>query len=339
MLAEQNERVAVVSEEAGSLFAQVAGRYSKNADVDLDLWLKGYDGGTTRVGRISRKQVSLERPSITAIVTPQPSLLRGLAEHPEFRGRGFIARWLFVLPESLVGTRSYRNRPVSPESRDAYVEAIKCLARLTVPEVRDVPAVCLEGQALDLWTEFHDRYEREQGVGGRLEHMRDWASKLAGKVARIAACFHVLEHRNQEQPWEGSLTKENVAAAWTLGQYFLEHALAVHALMGADENTTRARQILGWIRRNELRHFSRRDCQQAHKSLGEPDHFDPWLRILEARGFIRKAPSKATGPKGGRPFGPAWNVNPLAHNPHNPHNRSPAEGCEGYEGYEPGVAP
>ena len=169
--------------------------------------------------------------------------------------------------------------------------------------------------------------------------MRDWASKLAGKVARIAACFHLLEHRDQERPWEGSIAPETVAASWALGEFFLEHALAVHALMGANPDVVHARRILAWIRRSGLSRFSRRDCHQSNKGMGEPARFDPWLEILEARGFIRKAPGKPPGPKGGRPASPVWHVNPLAHNPQNSQNLGSAGGFESSEGFETGVRP
>jgi len=337
LLSEQGERIAVVSEEAGSLFAQVGGRYSKNGDVDLDLWLKGYDAGPTRVGRISRNQVWLEHPSITAIVTPQPSVLEGLAEHPEFRGRGFIARWLFVLPQSLVGKRAYRNRPISPAARDSYVGAIKKLADLPVSGMAEMPLVHLEGDALDLWAKFHDRIEADQAEGKRLDHMRDWASKLSGKVARIAACFHLLEHRDRAAPWELPISSETVAAAWALGEFFLEHALAVHAIMGANPDVARARRICDWIRQNRLERFSRRDCHQAHKSMGEAVEFDRWLTILEDRGFIRKLPPKPSGPKGGRPPTPVWEVNPLAQNSQNSQNPPLVQGSESSEGFETGA--
>ena len=334
ILAEQGERIAIVSEEAGSLFAQAAGRYLKGGEVDLDLWLKGYDGGSTRVGRVTRKAVSLERPAITAIVTPQPIVLAEFAKHPEFVGRGFVARWLFVLPSSLVGTRRYTNRPVSVAAREAYHSAIRRLVDLALPDVQNIPLVRLEGEALRLWATYQDQIEAQQADGGRLYFVRDWASKLAGKIARIAACFHLLEHRHSEAPWRTPISEEAVAAAWALGEYFTEHALAAHALMGADPRVASARRILGWIRRMQIQRFSGRDCHQAHRNVGKPSDLDPGLAILKERGFIRRLPAPGSSEKGGRPRTPDWEVNPRTQNPQKTQNPRPDPGSEGSESFE-----
>ena len=134
LLASNDERIVICSEEAGSLFAQAAGRYSRKGEADLDLWLKGYDGGQTRVARLTRESVTLARPALTAIVTPQPGVLASFAGHPEFVQRGFVGRWLFALPPSLIGTRMYQNRAIKAGVPEAYASAIRALIDLPVPQ-------------------------------------------------------------------------------------------------------------------------------------------------------------------------------------------------------------
>ena len=117
----------VLSEEAGALFGSLRGRYSKDATADLDVYLKGYDGGPIRVDRITRPGATIDDPAITILVTPQPAILDRLAESPDLLGRGVLGRMCFVLPESLVGSRLYDNRKLNPEFRSAYARTEESL--------------------------------------------------------------------------------------------------------------------------------------------------------------------------------------------------------------------
>ena len=87
--------------------------------------------------------------------------------------------------------------------------------------------------------------------------------------------------------------------------------------MGADPNVRLARRILGWIRRNPIERFSKRDCHQAHRNIGKPTELDPGLEILEGRGFIRPVPPAPREQKRGQPSSPEYEVNPYTQNTHN----------------------
>ena len=199
-LAEQRGRLAWISEEAGALVDAVAGRYTPGQG-NYDVFLQGYDGGTIRQGRIGRRTVYIERPTLTIVVTPQPVILDRIGEQPDFRGRGVLARLTFVLPPSLVGTRTYRNRPIDSKAKAAYAAVITGVAGLPLPRPSEIPRLRLEGEALDLWKEEADAIELAQADGGKLAEIRDWASKHAGRVARIAGLLHLVRHMKHKEPW------------------------------------------------------------------------------------------------------------------------------------------
>jgi putative DNA primase/helicase len=111
MMAENSGRMAVISDEGG-IFDILAGRYSKTASPNLDLFLQGHSGSPVRVDRGSREPVILNSPALTLVLTPQPHVLRSLSEHKAFRGRGLLARFLFVLPPSSVGSRKHETIPI-----------------------------------------------------------------------------------------------------------------------------------------------------------------------------------------------------------------------------------
>ena len=114
--------MAIISDEGG-IFDILAGRYN-NGVPNLDLFLQSHAGAAVRVDRGSRPSVMMDEPALTLILSPQPDVLQGLASKPGFRGRGLLARFLFMLPVSKIGYRSGNTKPV-PEttierSRRAY---------------------------------------------------------------------------------------------------------------------------------------------------------------------------------------------------------------------------
>jgi replicative DNA helicase len=320
-LSEQSGRIAIVSEEAGSLIATMTGRYSKIGESDLDVYLKSYDGGQIRVGRMTRDGLTVQEPALTIVVTPQPAILDQVATHGELRGRGLIGRFCLIFPESQVGTRTYENRAVNQRVKDAYAKIIELMLRRELPEFEETPRLRIEGKALEVWAEYADAVEAAQAEGGRLAAIRDWASKHPGRVARIAGLFHLVRHSGQKDPASTPILEEDVASAWAVGEWLLDHALAVFARIGADAASMRAKEILRWIRQKEFDEFSLATLHNSHRVFDRAEEFLPALTVLESRGFIQKEPPPKEKRRG-RPRSAIYRVNPLTHskNSENPKN-------------------
>ena len=308
-LAQQSGRIAIISEEAGTLVAIMTGRYSKTGESDLDVYLKGYDGGQIRVGRISREGDTVECPSLTIVVTPQPAILNQMSVHGELRGRGLLGRLCIILPVSQVGTRRYENQAIDPKLRDAYSQAIQSILRRPIPEPNEMPQFRLEGEALAIWKRYADAVELRQADGGDLSSIRDWASKHAGRVARVAGLFHLVRHCDHTQPEVLPISVEDVVAAWAVGEWLQSHALAAFDHMGSDEASREAKKILEWIRKNGESRFSVKKLHDNRRGTDRPSSFLPALRILEERGFIREVPPTSEK-KRGRKALPLFDVNP-----------------------------
>jgi hypothetical protein len=110
IMADNDERMALLSDEAG-IFDILAGRYN-NGIPNLDLFNQSHAGSPVRVDRGGRAPVMMQRPALTIGVSPQPEVLRGLADKPGFRGRGLLARFLYALPVSTLGYRKLDEKPV-----------------------------------------------------------------------------------------------------------------------------------------------------------------------------------------------------------------------------------
>jgi replicative DNA helicase len=206
LLAENHGSMCMASEEAGSTFEIAAGRYAKDGGAQLDTLLLAYDGGDIDTARITRDGARVRRPALSIILTPQPTILRGFRDHPEFQRRGLIARFAFVIPSSLVGTRMYENRAPKADARRRYEKAVRRILNFPKPsDLREIRVVKIEGDALEIWTRHHDALELAQADGGQLAGIREWASKHAARVARIAAGMHIITCTDRKI-WSSSLS-------------------------------------------------------------------------------------------------------------------------------------
>ena len=108
-MAEQGEKAAALSSEGG-IFDIMGGRYSRGMP-NLDIFLQGHAGDAVRVERRSREPVYMDEPALTMGLSPQPEILRGLVDKPGFRGRGLLARFLYLIPKSTLGYRTLEQHP------------------------------------------------------------------------------------------------------------------------------------------------------------------------------------------------------------------------------------
>jgi replicative DNA helicase len=321
LLAQQGGRIAVLSPEGG-VVGQMAGRYSSSRvpGSNLGVYLKGHAGDRLRVDRVGRPAEYVSRPALTIGLAVQPEVLRTMAEVPELGGLGVLARFLYSLPASRMGDRSSDPDQVPPELAREYASKLCILARsLDVAGgwlIRFAPA------SWSLLREYAAALEPRLGDDGDLNHMRDWAGKLAGAIARVASLIHL--GGSVRGAWGDEVPRSAVDAAILVGDYAIAHAQAAFALMGADPEVELARRVLRWIGNRKLTEFSRRDAfdQLRGNRLTKVTDLDPPLALLAAHDYIRPS-STAPGPAGGRPS-QRYRVNPHAQNPQNPRNPAPA---------------
>jgi hypothetical protein len=142
-----------------------------------------------------------------------------------------------------------------------------------------------------------------------LEHISDWAGKLHGAIIRIAGVLHVAAHVGW-RPWEHPISVEILENAITIGKYFIKHALAAFALMGADEVVDGGKYVLRWIQRQGMQQHKKRDILRGNRGhFKEVADLDPVLRRLCEYGYLREHETERGGP--GRKPDKIFLVNPL----------------------------
>jgi replicative DNA helicase len=320
MLADQKGRITIASTEGG-IFDIVGGRYS-DSTPNLDVYLKGYSGDSIRVDRRSRPPEFVPSPALTIILTVQPDVIADLAEKKSFRGRGFLARWLYSLPKSKVGYRNIDAPPVPEESRQLWDSLLRLILSLPAPDDGNMPLIRLSPQARALFREFRQEVEVELRPGEELDDLADWGNKLPGNVARIAGLLHIalwavnsvnsVNSVNRGGPWESEITQETMAAAVRLGRYFEGHAKAAFALMGSDGKLAIAKKLWAVIEKHDLESFTVRDMwRKVLRRFADISQLEQVLNVLEEMGYIRKIDTPKREGAGRKPS-PAFCVNPLA---------------------------
>lgn len=315
LLAEQRGRMALFSDEGGGIFEMMRGRYQSNGRGNLDVYLKGYGGDEMLVDRKGSPPLHVRAPCLVVAVTVQPSVLDGLADAPELRGRGLLARLAYAIPAPLAGHRSVNPAPMPADVREEFTRIVKALCDL--PEIGDddtreikTSVVPFTASARAALVEFSAAVETMLRDGRELEAVKDFGNRLPGTAARIAGIFSLWRATSTGAP-VGAVDVEDVRAAVRIAREFLiPHALAAFGAMGADPILVAAKHILRWIVRRSLAGFTKREAFEGVKvHLPQASHLDAPLRALEDRGYLRRVPEPEERSRG-RPGGPGFIVNP-----------------------------
>ena len=345
MLAEQGGRLALLSAEGG-LFELAGGRYSDGVP-NLEVLLKGHPGDDLRVDRIGRSPVHVRHPALTLGIAVQPEVIRELARKPAFRGSGLLARFFYSLPESTVGRRIACPPPVPEAVSERYRQLCTLLLRIAEHrsdgEVVSLP-IHFSPEASGRLERFSEELEPRLSAGGELGPICDWANKLAGGIARVAALLHLAGSHddcgnsgNSGSPDELASVREGDHCAYPgndrkieievetidrsilIGIYLLTHAQAAFAFMGTDPEIENAKQLLRWIVDQRVSKFTKRDAWQATRGrFKKASELDAPLSLLVQHGYL-VADQPHERPGQGRKPSPAFNVNPYTHNSQNTH--------------------
>jgi replicative DNA helicase len=322
LLDRQGGRMLQASAE-GTAFEIAKGRYGERPNFDV--YLKGHAGDRLNSGRIGRRGETVERPALSVALAVQPDVVHGLAEHATMKRRGFLARFLYGLPASKVGRRKVAAAPVPGHVAERFHACMlglwhqpgglderghPCPQRLPF-----APAADHLLRAFERWL------EPQLAEGEELSLLAGWANKLAGACARLAAILHAADAVGRDTPLLTPINEETVHHAIRVGKgYFLPHALAAFALMGAaeDEVVVRARHVVHWLGggfecfecfegggrppHSRVRVVSKRDIHQANRSVfPRVEDMDPVLNLLVQHNFLRYVGQEAKAQGGGRP--------------------------------------
>jgi len=308
VMADQGERLAVISAEGGFL-GNIGGRYSNQPN--LEIVLKAWSHEPHTVNRKNGPPLFLMRPSLTLALAVQPGMLAGLGDMAEvFESRGFTGRFIFSVPTSLVGQRSYDTEPIPPEVRRGYVDGIGRMVS-AIWDDSEVREMTLDEDAQAVFKTFWEEWERRHLVPGELTSVEGWSKKLPGQLLRLAAVMTLFD-----APDCMTVSGDTMANAVALVPYLLAHARLVVDLMSAEKQSKLgpARAVLDWLRkRHPEGTLTAEDVKRgvAGQSWFEGvDSVKQALEVLERHGWVRWLPEPDRTGRRGRPPAPRFVVHP-----------------------------
>jgi hypothetical protein len=219
----------------------------------------------------------------------QPEAAGDLLSDPVLRDQGLLSRLLVAAPDSIAGTRLYREpRPEDDRDIRRYVATMLQLLELGWPCEADRPnelsprPLSLGPEARQMWIAFHDRVEEETKPDGSLAELKDIAGKAAEQAARIAGVLTIVE-----EPAAKEIQALTMRNAIELVSWYLNEALRLAGSARISAKLRTAQLLLDWLARTAKKTITVREVQQFGPGrLREREAILATLHILQEHGSL-----------------------------------------------------
>lgn len=307
ILAANHGHTSMISSEAG-IFDTLAGTYAKI--VNIDPLLKAYSGDSIRVDRIGRESQAVDDPTLTILLMAQPVVISAVMSNPTFRGRGLTARFLYCLPDSLLGRRDVESKSPSSDLYRAYQQKIVNMLQDEYPENPEIIKLTPDAKQImkDFAREIEGKLVRE------FADIAEWAGKQLGNTVRIAGllCRAGTNRRHDFLDVNEPLVIDanTMTRAIQLERYYITHAQSAFGTLPTSSIESRAKMILEMIAKKNLKEIDRRNIMRYCRSFKTAAEVQPVLDFLEDYGYL--VPKDPGISRVGRPQNPRYLVNPKA---------------------------
>lgn len=278
---------SVWSDEAGLIVGSQSMQANPTRFVALlnRLW----DAKIYTASRKTSDNFIIKNRRLTLNLMIQPILMQQLLAQPNniARQSGFLPRCLLAHPSSLMGSRFYQDPINNLSCFEAYDSRITdCLSAsedLTAKGCHHLPTLHMSQTAKKIWIEFFNQIEAGLAPNGQWLIIKDFASKAAENVARLAALFHLFENK------EGDIQAEHLANAVEIISWHLHET---KRLLSAEVTQTPfqdAQKLLDWLVSRGLSETTTRDIQRL-SPLRDKARMKKAIDVLLEHKLLREAP-------------------------------------------------
>lgn len=292
-----NEVMGIMSDEGG-VFDVISGMYSGNL-TNLNIFLQSYNGEPVRIDR-KCGSVSLRRPLLTFGICTQPDVLGTVISNPRFMGRGLVQRFLFCLPESMLGMRGEITNTDSSTVGAAYRNLIYRLLNIPVDFTK---RTFLSAEARSALFHYMEQVEFQMSGNEILSDYKDYFGKHIGKTIRIAALMHLCEN-SPDTPVSGQTMNNAIRIATYYGQHYLKmicadkYDITPHFMLS---------KLIAKAKKDHCTEISLRNIKRAARSLTEEQITDA-LDVLTEHNYLVCIP---VPPGSGSRKKESYAINPL----------------------------
>ena len=233
-LGENGGVYSIISTEGG-MFDNMGGKYSDTANFEV--LLKAFYGETIRVKRIGRESISIKDPILTVMISCQPKVVGEIMKNRVMRGKGLLARFIFVFPVSTAGHRTFFTPSISDEQENSFAALMYKLMNVPIPDEPQI--LTLSHGATKLIEDYFKENDRYTVTSGK-DHS-DWCGKHVGIVARIAANIFVAMREKED---DTEIDPVTMLRAVEIGRSIREHAELAFSQIAVDEDIKCAEILL-----------------------------------------------------------------------------------------------
>lgn len=205
--------VGIMSDEAGTIF----NGYTLN---ELPFINKMWDGAIFPVERKNEPEKLIRDARMTLSLMVQPDVFKSYINRKGdmAKGIGFFARCLMCQPCSTQGNRQIASPVVSSEHLPVFHKRLMEIINESIVRGDKNDRLCLRfsAEAEKHWIKFYNQVESEMGETRYLSDFKDYASKMAENMARIAALLHYFDGA------EGDISFTAVEAAVEIVAWYIE---------------------------------------------------------------------------------------------------------------------
>ncbi|OPZ22905.1 MAG: hypothetical protein BWZ03_00686 [bacterium ADurb.BinA186] len=230
----------------------------------------------------------------------QPDSLKILAKHGAMVESGFLARWIYIVPDISPG--AYPVEEIPTKIREDYFSLVQRLVNSNSSQ-----EVKLSPEAFSAWRTAHDRekiliYEAQRN-GNYL--LAQWISKLPEQIARLALVLCLSQEKHS------LVDRDNMCYAIRWGDFFKSHAQRAFSLMDSNNNKlTTALKVWNWIHKKreflalkrekegleKIEAVKARDLQNAGvANIHDSETAKGILSLLEGKGYLNSKRVKQRG--------------------------------------------
>ncbi|AUQ26505.1 MULTISPECIES: YfjI family protein [Dickeya] len=210
--------IGLMSDEAGIIF----NGYALN---ELPFINKMWDGGMFSVERKKEPEKLIRDARMTQSLMVQPDAFKGYIERKGDMAKaiGYFARCLVCQPGSTQGYRQITSPVVSSEHLPIFHQRLIDIVNESIAKNDENERQCLHfsPEAEKRWIEFYNKVESEMGLIGFLSDFKDYASKIAENMARIAALLHYFNGD------EGDISLNAVESAVAISAWYVDEYVRI----------------------------------------------------------------------------------------------------------------
>jgi hypothetical protein len=245
----------------------------------------------------------------------QPGAAEAFLSDRVLRDQGLLSRPLLAAPESLAGTRMWREPSVGPDrGLKHYFAVILGLLERTAPAA-NAAGNELTPRALELsegakaaWVAFYNKIEAQMGEDGALDDVRDTAAKAAENAARLAGVMTIVGN-----PDALVIETEEMTAGCRLMTWYVGETLRLAGAHRLPLRTRNAIKLLDWLCAKSRAKITRSEIMQFGPSaIRRKADAEGAIEVLVEHGWLSQLPTTGKDLLGGK--GLQWAVisNPVS---------------------------